>query len=69
MNDYQQRAIEFAKKGYAVEANRRHFTANQWADRMDLVSRGLLRITRVTGWSRHGAFVLPDKEETPCGTE
>ncbi len=59
---WQTKTLDMLSRGYALAACRRHYSAAEWKQMNDLVSRGLVRKTpaTATAWNRHGAFAKAD---------
>lgn len=62
LSDYQKDKLAMLEKGYGISASKRGWKKGEYAQMMDLVSRGLIRITSPAPWNKAGAFVRINKE-------
>lgn len=63
LTDWQQKILSRIRKGYAMDAARRQWKAEEWRQMQDLVKRGIVRKTSGEKWNRAGRFVLSSPED------
>lgn len=64
LTNHQKFRLEMLDRGYGISAAQSGWKRKDFREMMDLVERGLIRITPPNAWNKAGAFVKIDKPAT-----